>query len=182
MRKFSNRFFVRKVNILLFGAVAAQNSKALHDRNNNTNNNKDRPKLVPKCPPLSVRWTQTPKAWIKPRLCSWTSTPRKVCKTSCGPISGREERLRCSSTVPEVNSLLFLFYSVLFISFVFLSFCGDDDLSSCYYDEISAEFPPAGEPASEKAIDLVRETWRRFVWLFGNFSSKNIFRGLLLCA
>ena len=86
-----------------------------------------------------------------------------VMRTNLGP-RGTIKMLVDGAGGKHFSLFLFLFVSILsvFGRFVWMmiSFC------SRYYDESSAEFPPAGEFASEKAIDLaviVRETWRRSV-------------------
>ena len=83
-----------------------------------------------------------------------------VMRTNLGP-RGTIKMLVDGAGGTHFSLFLFLFVSILsvFGRFVglMISFC------SRYYDESSEEFPPAGEPASEQAIDLVRETCLRFV-------------------
>ena len=78
------------------------------------------------------------------------------------------------------NSSRFLFPFFSFLS-VFGRFVGMMISRARCYDESSAEFPPAGEPASEKAIDLMGDLppFCLTFWKFHQHQKTSIFRGLL---
>jgi|TARA_B110000483_G_scaffold112829_2_gene137065 hypothetical protein len=131
--------------------------------NNNTNTN-DRPKLPIKMSSSLRSVNPNAESMDKAAALFMNINAAKglqdVMRTNLGPRG--TIKMLVDGAGGTHFSLLFLFYLFLFIRF-FCRFVGMVISRFRYCDESSAEFPPAGEPASEKAIDLMRETCRRFV-------------------